>query len=94
MNEKKYRVTLSDDERQSLETLTKKGKTAARRITRARILLQADASAQGPGWTDEQIHLALDVGLATIYRTRQSFVEDGFDLCLCPAKPTGSTATS
>lgn len=86
MNTKKYRVTLTDAERQSLEALTKKGKAAARSISRARILLQADASELGPAWTDEQIHQALDVGLATIYRTRQSFVEDGLDLALRPRK--------
>jgi transposase len=86
MNTKKYRVTLTDEERQSLAALTTKGKTAARSITRARILLQADASEQGPAWTDELIHQALDVGLATIYRTRQSFVEDGLDLALRPRK--------
>jgi transposase len=86
MNTKKYRVTLTDEERQSLAALTTKGKSAARSITRARILLQADASEQGPAWTDELIHQALDVGLATIYRTRQSFVEDGLDLALRPRK--------
>ena len=86
MNTKKYRVTLSDEERQSLVALTTKGKTAARSITRARILLQADASEQGPAWSDELIHQALDVGLATIYRTRQSFVEEGLDLALRPRK--------
>ena len=84
MNKKKYRVTLTEDERQSLDALTKKGKTAARSITRARILLLADASEQGLAWADEQIRQALDVGLATIYRTRQSFVEDGLDLALWP----------
>jgi transposase len=86
MNEKKYRVTLTGDERESLEALTKKGKATARSISRARILLQADASVQGPAWTDEQIRHALNVGLATIYRTRQAFVEDGLDLALCPRK--------
>ena len=80
------RQLLTDEERQSLEALTNKGKTAARTISRARILLQADASEQGLAWTDEQIHQALDVGLATIYRTRQAFVEDGFDVALRPRK--------
>jgi transposase len=86
MNEKKYRVTLTGDEREALEALTSKGKAAARAITRARILLSADASGRGPAWTDEQIHRALGVGLATIYRTRQAFVEDGPDLALRPRK--------
>jgi hypothetical protein len=86
MNKKKYLVTLASDERQQLEALISKGKTAARTITRARILLQADASEQGPAWTDEQIHQALAVGLATIYRTRQTFVEDSLELALRPRK--------
>ena len=86
MNDKKYRVTLVDEERECLEALTKKGKAAARTISRARILLQADASTQGLARTVEQIRKALDVGLATIYRTRQAFVEDGLDLALRPRK--------
>src|ERR1700678_3056843 len=86
MNEKKYRVVLTEKERQSLETLISKGKTAARAITRARILLKADASELGPAWTDEQIRQALDVGLVTVYRMRQAFVESGLELALRPAK--------
>jgi hypothetical protein len=86
MNEKKYRVTLTAQERQSLEDLTTKGKAAARTITRARILLQADAAPHGPAWTDAQIRHALNVGLATIYRARQTFVEEGLDLAVRPRK--------
>jgi transposase len=82
---KKYRVTLTAQERQDLEALVQKGKAAARKLTRARILLKADASPeQGPAWTDEQIKDALDVGLLTIQRLRQSFVEDGLDAALQP----------
>jgi transposase len=86
MNQKKYRVTLTEEERKNLDALTKKGKTAARSISRARILLHADASEQGPAWTDDKIQQALNVGLATIYRTRQAFVEDGLELALRPRK--------
>ena len=82
---KKYRVTLTAEERQDLEALIHKGKGAARKLTRARILLKADASPeQGPSWTDEQIKDALDVGLVTIHRVRQSFVEEGLDATLWP----------
>src|SRR5271155_225392 len=84
MNQKKYRVTLTPEERHRLEALTTKGKAAARSITRARILLQADDAEHGPAWTDAQIRHALDVGLATIYRPRQAFVEEGLDLALRP----------
>ena len=86
MNQKKYRVVLTVEERGGLEALVSKGKSAARTITRARILLKADASDLGPAWTDEQIHQALDAGLATIYRLRQSFVESGLDVALHPPK--------
>src|SRR3982750_1421348 len=81
---KRYRVTLTPDERLGLEQLLAKGKAAARKLTRARILLKADASPAGPAWTDDQIHLALDVGLATIARVRQGFVEQGLPATLTP----------
>ncbi|HEY4699476.1 MAG TPA: IS630 family transposase, partial [Nitrososphaerales archaeon] len=48
MPAKKYKVTLTEDERQELSTLVSKGKAAARKITRARILLLADESEAGP----------------------------------------------
>jgi transposase len=80
-----YRVTLTTQERDDLEGLINKGKGAARTLTRARILLKADATPeQGPAWKDAQIHDALDVGLVTIYRVRQSFVEEGLELTLKP----------
>src|SRR3954468_20370968 len=82
---KRYRVTLTAEEREGLEALIHKGKAAARKLTRARILLKADASpGQGPAWTDQQIKDALDVGLLTIQRLRQSFVEEGLEIALQP----------
>jgi transposase len=86
MNEKKYRITLTADEREYLMTLISKGKTTARTITRARVLLKAAASQENPGHTDAEIRQALDVGLATIYRIRQTFVEEGLDRALRPRK--------
>ena len=86
MNEKKYRITLTDDEREYLMALIRKGKTTARTITRARVLLKAEASPYDTGHTDAQIRQALDVGLATIYRIRQTFVEEGLDRALRPRK--------
>lgn len=79
---KKYIVTLSDEERQRLETLVSQGKTAARKIQRAWILLKADATPAGPAWSDEQIREAFTVSLVTIYRVRQAFVEEGFEAVL------------
>lgn len=78
---KKYVVKLTEEERQGLETLVSQGKAAARTISRAWILLKADAAA-GPAWSDEQIRVTFDVGLATIYRVRQTFVEEGLPAVL------------
>jgi transposase len=78
---KKYLVTLTDEERQRLQTLVGQGRTAARRITRAWILLKADG-ADGPGWSDELIRQTFNVGLVTIYRVRQTFVEEGLEAVL------------
>lgn len=52
---KKYVVRLSAEEREQLETLIGKGKSAARRQLKARILLKADVSPDGAGWSDGRI---------------------------------------
>jgi transposase len=79
---KKYIVTLTEDERSELNALARSGKAAAYKITRARILLKADAAEGGPAWQDQQIADALDVGTATIERLRRRFVEDGLEAAL------------
>ena len=57
---KKYVVKLSGEEREQLEVLIRKGKGPARRLLKARILLKADLSERGPGWSDSKIIAALD----------------------------------
>ena len=59
-------VTLTDQEREGLEAMVAKGRAAARKLTRARILLKANQGPAGPAWTDEAIVAALDVGRATV----------------------------
>ena len=76
---KRFIVRLSVEERAPLEAIIAKGKTAARKLTRARILLKADCSSLGPAWSDQQISEALDLGVITIHRVRRSFVEGGLD---------------
>jgi transposase len=76
---KKFVVRLSVVERAQLESLVAKGKAAARKLTRARILLKADCSDLGPAWSDQQICEALDLGIITVHRVRRSFVESGLD---------------
>src|SRR5215472_11146683 len=79
---KKYVVRLSSEERQQLETLIRKGKGPARRLLKARILLKADVSDAGPGWSDSKIVAALDTSASMLYRVRKQLVEEGFDAVL------------
>lgn len=81
---KKYRVTLTGEEREQLTALVSKGKAAARALNHARILLKTDEAADGPAWTDAAVCEALDVGLCTVMRVRQRFVEEGLDAALRP----------
>jgi transposase len=77
MPEKRYIVDLTPEERASLDALTRKGKAAARSIRRAHTLLLADE-----GLTDAAIAQRLNIGHATVERTRQRFVEEGLDHAL------------
>jgi hypothetical protein len=76
---KKFIVELSSEERKHLETMVSKGKAAAKIILKARILLKADQSAAGAGWTDERICQALDTNIAMVTRVRSKLVTAGFD---------------
>ena len=84
---KRYIVTLTGEERERLRALITAGKGAARRLAHARILLKADQSPGAPGWADEAIAAALEVGRATVERVRQRFVEEGFEAALDPRPP-------
>ncbi len=79
---KKYVVRLGADERARLEALIRKGKGAAQLLGKARILLKADVSESGEGWSDSRIAGALDTSIPTIERTRRQLVEEGFDAVL------------
>jgi hypothetical protein len=79
---KKYVVRLSGEEREQLETLIRKGKGPARRLLKARILLKADVSEAGPGWSDSKIITALDTSASMIFRVRKQLVEEGFEAVL------------
>jgi len=79
---KKYVVRLSAEERAQLDELIKKGKRSAQLLTKARLLLKADVSEAGEGWSDSRIAAALDTSIATIERTRRQLVEEGFEAVL------------
>lgn len=73
----KYKVNLTDDEKQALEAVIRKGKSAARGQTRARILLKA-----AEGWQDQEIVEALNVSPSMVAKTRQRCVEEGPEAAL------------
>ena len=79
---KKYVVRLSAEEREQLSGLIRSGKRSAQLLTKARILLKADVSEAGEGWSDSRIAEALDTSVATIERTRRQLVEEGFEAVL------------
>ena len=79
---KKYVVRLSTEEREQLESLIRKGKSPARRLLKARILLKADVSEGRAGWSDSRIVRALDTSASMVYRVRQQLVEEGFEAVL------------
>ena len=68
----RYRVTLTQYERDELGTLLSGGQQAARKLKRAQILLAADA-----GVSDD-----VGVGGSTVYRTKRRFVEGNLERAL------------
>ena len=74
----RYVVELSEEERNELTNLVSKGKASARMLKRANVLLMSDRRK----YQDKDISRALNVGTATIYRTKKSFVEEGLTQAL------------
>ena len=84
---KRYIVELTEEECRTLRELVSSGKTKARKLTHARILLKADSGPGGPDWPDWKISQALDVGVVTIERVRKRFVEEELEAALNNRKP-------
>jgi transposase len=88
---KKYIVTLTNEERDALHEMIHKGTSGVRKMNRAHILLLADE-----GESDAAIAEAIHTSPSTVQRTRQRFVEEGFEESLtehhrggAPVKLTG-----
>ena len=77
MPRKKYLINLTDEERQKLVEMTRKGAIKARKFKRAMILLKADE-----GLSDPQIMAALNVSRPCVERIRKRFVADGMERAL------------
>lgn len=82
----RYRVELSQAEREELTALLSGGKHAVRRVKRAQILLAADA-----GVSDEAITTSVGVGGSTVYRTKRRFVEGNLEFALSEEARPGAT---
>src|SRR6266403_5872594 len=79
---KSYVVRLSAEDRERLEALNRKGKSPAQRLLKARILLKADVSEAGEGWSDSRIIKALETSVSMVYRVRKQLVEEGLEAVL------------
>ena len=73
----RYRVELSQAERDELTAMLGGGKHAARKLKRAQILLAADR-----GRRDEEIARTVSVSLSTVSRTKRRFVEGNLERAL------------
>ena len=79
---KRYVARLSAEERAQLDALIRKGKSPAQRLLKARILLKADVSEAGEGWSDSRIMAALETSASMVYRVRKQLVEEGLEAAL------------
>ena len=81
--QKRYRVTLTDEELATLDGVLHKGKHSAQKRNRAQALLLANQ-----GWTDDKIAEAVRITRRAVELLRQRFVEEGFEATLF-GKPRG-----
>lgn len=82
---KVYKVALSGPEEAELQALISRGKTSARKVTRARVLLLAHA-----GEKDTAIARALQTSVSTVERTRKHSVLEGLESALEEAPRPGA----
>jgi len=78
----RYRVTLTEPERTQLETLTRNGRTGAKKFIHARALLLCDAGPDGPAWPVADVAEALGITSRTIEHLKKRFVEEGIEVAL------------
>ena len=87
MPAKKYKVTLTAEERQQLTKLISTGKAAARKLAHARILLACEESDACRGASDTKVAQAIRVSRPTVERVRKAFVEEGLEQALNAKRP-------
>ena len=75
-------MTLTAEERVELDRMTRTGKAAAAKLAKARVLLLADEAEGGPAWSDRRIVEAVGLGMTTVCRVRERFVEQGMEAAI------------
>ena len=78
----RYEVTLTENERNTLEDTLKKGKHSSLEFRNACILLNSDEGEFGPKHSNESIAQILHINTKTVERLKQRFVNERFDACL------------
>ena len=78
----KYRVTLTEEERNYLMKIISKGKTEGYRIRYANVLLAVDEIEENKDWTDKSIARAYHTTERSIGNLRRRFVEKGLEAAL------------
>jgi len=79
---KKYKITLSKEERGQLNDIISKGTHSAQLYRTAYVLLNCDECKWGDKLTNEQVSKVLQISMRMIDRIKQKFVEEGFEACL------------
>lgn len=79
----KYRVSLTQNERDELKAIAAKGKHNSRKVINALVLLNYDEDASEPRTLGEkEIAKVLKVSAMRIHRVKKRFVEEGLDIAL------------
>jgi transposase len=78
----RYKVTLTQAERERLDQMARNGKTTSRKFVHARALLLCDAGEFGKPWKVAAVADALGISTRTIEHIKERFVEEGIDAAL------------
>ena len=78
----RYRVTLTQAERDQLEALGRTGRVNAKKLLAARMLLLCDRGPRGPGWPVADVAKAVGRAVRTVERCKKRFVEEGLEAAL------------
>jgi len=80
---KKYKVTLTREEREELSSITVKGSHKSQKVLNALILLNCDeGECQEHRSINEEISKMLGIGMRKIDRVKKRFVEEGLEVAL------------